>query len=262
MKKNLLLILIVVLVALSLRAQDFKVIHVNGNIVVESTQKSLVRGNAFKASEQFLYKSNNAKAVVVNTKIGKRYILKGDAGSTYRKVNLIPSMNNISSRGGALNNRLDLKNHFQGEYVILDALKAKINSQVFPMDDSHFFYIRYLYKGEQISKKLNYNKDTLIIDKESLLKVDGKPILNEDITDMELFYYSKDGENVTSSLISSSFYPVFPDNNNLKEEVEILISTLKNKDKDYVIEQIAGYISEVYGKPNKENIKSWYERNF
>lgn len=260
---KIILTLLIVSLSLSLSiAQGYKVIHVNGNIIAKSTNKSLARGTDFIEKEQFQYKTNNARAVVINTSPGKRYILKGATGSAFAKANLAPPMNHISSRGGALNNRLDLKNHFQGEYVILNKLKIQINSQVFPMDKDHFFFISYLYKGGNVNKRLQFKDDLLIIEKDSLLRVDGLPILNKNITDMSLYYFSKNSEKATKSLISSSFYPVFPDNKSFKEEIGIIVSTLKNKEKENIITEITNYIFDAYGKPNKENVKQWYNEYY
>ena len=130
--------LFLLILAFQMNAQEYKVVHVNGNIVAESTKKTIVRGTAFKKSEKFQYKSNDARAVVINTNAGKRYILKGNSSAGYTNANLTPSMGNISSRAGALNNRLDLKNHFDGKYVILGQLEVVINSTAFPMSDTQF----------------------------------------------------------------------------------------------------------------------------
>ena len=263
MKKSILLFVIILLTNITITAQDYKVIHVKGDIEVESTHKNLVRGTAFSDKEKFQYKTNDARAVVINTKQGKRYILKGKTtAANYNKANLTPSAGNISSRAGGLNNRLDLKNHFDGKYVILGELRVVINSAAFPMSKDQFFFIRYVYKGETINKQLDYVGDTLIINKDSLLQVDGKPILNEDITEMELIYYTKKNDKISLSPISSTFYPVFPDEKTLKSELAIIVETMSDAKKEDIEYAINGYISEVYGKTNKENVNNWFYQNF
>jgi len=263
MKKHLLLLLVVCLALFQAQAQDYKVIHVNGTIVKQSTKSNLTRGTAFGEKEKFQYKTTDARAVVINTKKGQRYILKGttaDAG--YHNANLTPSASNISSRAGGLNNRLDLQNHFNGKYVIVGELKVVINSAAFPMDNNNFFFIRYVYKGEKIDKQLYHNKDTLIIIRDSLLQVDHKPIRNEDITEMQLIYATKADGKYHFTVISSTFYPVFPEEKTLKEEVKILVDAMKGQSDDEIIKAIASYISDVYGKSNKENVAQWYHANF
>ena len=263
MKKIILLFSLIIITSFQSQAQDYKVVHVNGTIVAESTKSKLTRGTAFGAQEKFQYKTNDARAVVINTKKGERYILKGMAtDASYRKANLTPSAGNISSRAGGLNNRLDLANHFDGKYVILGELKVVINSTAFPMDDNNFFFIRYVYKGEKIDKQLYHNEDTLIIIRDSLLQVDHKPIRNEDITEMQLIYATKADGKYHFSIISSTFYPIFPEQKDLLEEVRIVVDAMKGKDESEIVDAVTSYISDVYGKSNRDNVREWYDANF
>lgn len=243
--------------------QKYKVIHVNGQIQAVSTKKMLDRGSSFGEKEKFSYITQDARAIVVDSDAGKRLILqKPQSGDASLAANLTPSMGNISSRSGSLLNRLDVKNHFSGKYVIINELKISLNPQVFPQNDSQFFYISYIYKGESINKKLMHKADTLVINKDSLLKVDGKPILNEDITDMKLSYYSKVNGVVTTALISDSFFPVFPDTTILKSEIELLLSALPADFQGSKLNMANDFISDAYGKTNYENVKQWYLSHF
>ncbi len=259
-----LLIIIAISVSQLLVAQEFTTLHVNGTILDKAANKQLITGYTFGKSDQFLFKTTNANAMIINKSTGNRFILKeSNAADALASSNLTPSMSNISSRaGGALNNRLDLMNHFQGKYVILGTLKVIINPSVFPMNESEFFFIRYIYKGEEINKKLDYSGDTLFINKDSLLRVDDKPILNEDITEMKMMYFSKKDDKSVVTEISSSFYPVFPDENELKTEIKIIKDAVKQKKETETIKDVADYINEVYGKVNMDNITDWYHRAF
>ena len=263
MKYILLSLLIFLIGFITTQAQSYKVIHVTGTIEAQSTKSDLARGTAFGEKEKFQYKTTNARAVVINTKKGQRFILQSSVSdASYHNANLTPSAGNISSRAGGLNNRLDLRNHFDGKYVILGELRVVINSAAFPMNKNHFFYINYLYKGESINKQLSFSGDTLIINKDSLLQVDKKPIRNEDITEMKIIYYSKNNGKGTPSVISSTFYPVFPKEKDLLEEVRIVVDAMKGQNEFDITNAVSSYISDVYGKSNRENVKKWYNTNF
>jgi hypothetical protein len=127
------------------------------------------------------------------------------------------------------------------------------------MNENNFFYIRYVYKGDTINKRLLYSNDTLTIEKKSLLTVDGKPIPNPEISLMEIFYLQK-GE-TTKRVLINSFDPVFLNEDDLKSEVNIILESMQKKDKSAKIDEIISYISEMYGKPNRENITEWLEKN-
>jgi hypothetical protein len=92
--------------------------------------------------------------------------------------------------------------------------------------------------------------------------VDGKPIRNEDITEMQLIYATKVDGKYNLSVVSSNFYPVFPDEGVLKDEVAIIVESMQGKTENEIVKAISSYIAEVYGKPNPLNVRTWYEANF
>jgi len=47
-----------------------------------------------------------------------------------------------------------------------------------------------------------------------------------------------------------------------EEEVEIVVDAMKGQSDTEIIKSIASYISDVYGKSNKENVAQWYHANF
>ena len=142
-------IIIAVLMFLSttLFSQVYKVIKVNGSILYKKNEVPLRKGNSFNAGEEFLFKTTNSRATVIQPGKG-RFILKPDNDNlAYAKANLAPAIGNVSSRAGALVNRLDLENYFKGNCVIIDKIKLKISNKEFPMDDNHIFYIRLMNFG-------------------------------------------------------------------------------------------------------------------
>ncbi len=244
-------------------AQDkFTVIKVSGNIVIQSTGSVLNIGTAFSQNEDLLFKNVASRAAVINPQRG-RFLLTSDNLSEFKdsKSNFLPSSGKVSARGGgAILNTNDLKNYFEGNYVIFDKIKIKISPAAYPMDEKKYFYIRYSYKNETINKKLVYISDTLIITKNELLTVDGKQIPNPEITEMKLMYM-EEGEKYVSTPICV-FTPVFPDLDQLKEEVKIIIDQMKNKTYNEKLCETSSYINEFYGKPEENNLKDWLKDNF
>jgi hypothetical protein len=236
---------------------DYRVIRVDGVITIRSSGVNLATGTVFSENENLLFRTAEATAAVINPEKGRMILTapKGDLSNT--KSNFMPSMYNISSRGGSLNNLIDLQNHFSGRYVILDRLALQVNKSSFPMDNTHFFFLRYKYKNEDINKKLEFSADSIIFDKASLYTVDGNPIPSPDNTKIKLFY--RNGE---ESILIGEFDLIFPDTKQLKEEVSVIISGMKGKPENDVFDQVTSYINEFYGKPNKDNLQAWLARNF
>jgi hypothetical protein len=244
----------------TLFSQAYKVIKVSGSILYKKNETPLRKGNSFNAGEEFLFKTNNSRAAVIQPGKG-RFVLKPDNDNlAYAKANLAPAIGNVSSRAGALVNRMDLENYFKGNCVIINKIKLKISNKEFPMDDNHIFYISYKYKGEIIPKKLEYKEDTLIIDKKELLTVDGRPIPNPDITEMTINYLDKTQK--MKHFVIGKFNPVFPDVKELKEEIQMLLDGLAGKSRKDKIKEITSYINDFYGKPDKENLVVWLKKEF
>ena len=253
------IILFVLITSLSVIAQsDYNVIKVNGTIVLNKNNNVLQRGSVFGADDELVFRTTNARAAVIHPSEGRFILMPNNSDIAFARANLTPSMSNISTRSGAMLNKVDLENFFSGEFVIIDKSCIKISPAIFKMDDENFFYIQYNYKNEIIPKKLGYSNDTLIIDKSGLFTIDGWPITNPNITEMELFYMNKEKG---GAIPINSFNPVFPDNGELLSEIEVILNNMEDKSKEKVIEQVTNYINEMYGKIDKTNVERWLSEN-
>jgi hypothetical protein len=155
----------------------------------------------------------------------------------------------------------DLKNYFSEKLLIIDRMELKISNVLFPMNNNAFFFIRYMYNGVEINKKLPNKNDTLIIDKKDLYTIDGKPIPNPDIQQMSLYYYVTEGANSTATLIST-FDPLFVDKTQIKGEVQVIISTMKGKSYEAIFGEVFDYVSGFYGKIEPAYLEEWLKEEF
>ena len=209
-------------------SDKFNVINVQGRIVVEKSGEDMKRGDVYVTGTQLSFITNKSRAAIVNKSKG-RYVL---TGSVKGKVKVLPAANNISSRGGALLNIVDLKKHFSDRYLILKQSEVQIGKASFPMDKDQFFYLSYLHEGERIAKKLRYEDDYLIFDKEEIFKIDGVSIPYEE-KKMTL-YYRKEGKGMKIN----TFTPVFADNDELVEEVKMLIESFEGEPNEQMRKEI------------------------
>jgi len=258
MKKTILFIFISVLAFARLAGQaDFRVIKVNGTILIRDRNVSLETGTVFNEKEDLVFRTDDATAAVINAQKGRLVISSRSHDLANSRSNYLPSMYNISSRGGSLSKSSDLASRFSGRYVVLDREEIEIDNSAFPMDKDHFFFLRYRYKNEDINKKLEFRGDTLIIDKHSLFTVDGNPIPSADNTTIKL-YYRKGSE----SVYISQFDLIFPDLQQLAKEVGIMLKEMKDKTTDNKINEVGGFVNEFYGKVEYESLKKWLAARF
>jgi hypothetical protein len=234
--------------------ENFKVIKVNGTILLKTNGTSLQTGTVFSEKEDLLFRTEDATAAVINSQRGRLILTNTNHNLSAAKSNYLPSMYNISTRGGALVNLLDLQNHFSGKYVVLGRQSIEVDNKNFPLDNDHFFFLRYIYKGEEINKKLGFSGDTLIIDKKNLFTIDGKPIPSPDNTSIRLFYRKG-----PESVAISEFNLIFPDLVQLKSEVKVILDEVKDKPIKEKIGEINSFINEFYGKVYRENLVTWLE---
>lgn len=249
-------IVLMILCQNSFSQDNLKVIRVNGSILLKAKNISLETGTVFSEKEDLLFRSEDATAAVINSQKGRLILTSNNHDLSKAKSNNLPSMYNISTRGGSLSKLLDLQNHFSGKYVVLGRQAIGLDKKNFPLDNDHFFFLRYLYNGEEINKKLGYSGDSLIIDKSSLFTVDGKPIPSPDNTSIRLFYRKG-----LESVAVSEFDLIFPDMAQLKNEVQIILDETKDKSLKQKIGEVNSFINEFYGKVYQENLVSWLEND-
>jgi len=237
------------------RKSPFKVIRVNGKILFVKTNSQMKRGDTYVNGTPLKFVTNTAKAAIINPQKG-RYVLQSNSKG---KVKVLPATSNITSRAGALINQIDLQNHFSGKYLIFEEDIITIGSEAFPMDDKHFFYLKYNYNDEEIAKRIPYKGNELILNKAQIFKVDGQPIPVEE-KEMTL-YYRNDVDKKSYKI--NTFTPVFPDLLELKEEINVMLDELgEGKTDEDKISDITSYLNEFYGQPQSGSLYKWLEKEF
>ena len=247
----------------ALSAQDyFTVIKVSGNIVIERTGSSLGTGTSFSQNENLLFKIPDSRAAVYNPQKG-RFVITSQNAEEFKslKSNYLPSAGKISSRAFEFSSRREeFKKLFEGDFVILDIIRIKVDLDIFPLSDKKYFFLTYDYNNKIINKKLTYRLDTLIINKKDLLTVDGIVIPDPHINEMKLVYFVE-GDEYGSEIICS-FKPVFPDMPQLKEEIQVLIYETEMNPYENIVSEISEFIKDFYGRIDQNNLKRWLSENY
>ena len=154
-------------------------------------------------------------------------------------------------------NLLDLKNHFNGNYLIIDEAKVKVGGKDFTQNEGNFFFLRYDYNGETINKKLSSSGDSLILNSSEIFKIDNKAIDGSKITSAKLYY-----RRGSKSQFINQFAPQFVKGDDLAPEVQIILEELKDKEKKEKTEEVTSYLIENYAKPGRDNLNWFLENNF
>ncbi|MGV3632649.1 MAG: hypothetical protein ACO1O6_15690 [Bacteroidota bacterium] len=235
---------------------EYSVIKVIGGIKHTKSNKALYTGDKVLSNEKLTFEQNTSKAALISKEKGRFMLNSSPTGIV--KEGLLPAMNNVSSRAGAMLNAMDLEKHFSDKYLVLSGYELEISPSAFPMDENHFFFLRYDYKGESISKRMTHDGSKLIINPSEVLKIDGKSINLADGTKMELVYRSS--QDKTSQSLSV-FEPVFADEKVLAAECRLILKELAGESPEAQKEHLLAYVSENYGKPNQQNWEMWLKQN-
>jgi hypothetical protein len=230
----------------------FKVIHVNGRILFKKSGTDMKRGDYYVAGTLLDFASNKARAAIIH-KLKGRFVL---TGSSKGKVKVLPAANNISSRGGALLNILDLKKFFEGRRLFLGHSKVQVGKDAFPMNNEKFFYLTFDHNGEEVAKRLSFDGDIVFFDKEEIFKIDGKAI-NYEEKEMTLYYR----DNGKGKKINT-FVPVFPNLVDLKEEVSVILEELDSETVGKKKDEVAAHINEFHGQVQLIELNDWLANEF
>jgi hypothetical protein len=230
-------------------SETYKVIKVDGSIIYQKTGKSMATGDQFLESEKLVFKTNESRAAVISGLKG-RFILS--AQNNGLSNNLLPAMNNVKTRAGALLNLIDLQNYFKGNFLVVDERKQKIAEAGFPMNETNFFYVQYVYNGEEIHKKLSFDGNELVISKAELFTIDGKTVASQDRINLKLWYRNAEEK---KSLLVSEFACVMPAKAEIMKELEVITKEHQKGEEKKLEEDVAGFLNDFYGSVDTDYVR-------
>ena len=100
-----------------------------------------------------------------------------------------------------------------------------IDKKEFLLNDNQYFLIRYLYKGEEIIKKVRFKVDEIFLNKKELFNLQNENIDPEKVSQMKLFYYNSSDKNDIRETYICHLKLRFETNN---EAIEELKKMMKN----------------------------------
>lgn len=249
MKKALtILTILTICFSWQLSAQEYQVLHVKGEIIRTESGEALKAGDKVAEDEEIHFKTVDAMAAVLDPGMG-RYILKpeskeaGEGDLIYvLKSTVTPVRGGMSTRAAGINSAFDMQVYFAETTFVWpgNVIALRISEAVFPMDEENFFFLRYSWQSDQINRKLEFNKNTLLMNKNEVFEVDGKKIDPHGVSDFELYYYQS--ENEESALITAIDFVLIS-----QEDLQSVYKAFKDNSK-YPFNDVADLFSDLYGK--------------
>ncbi len=222
---------------------NYKVVKVQGEIQRVKTGNLLSIGEDVANNENFSFKTNYSRAVVVNKEKGCVIL---SARNDNEGSQFLPSPNNMSVRAALPTQPSEVVEYYYGDVFVSGFDSLKIDDSKLLINDDSYFTVKYSADGKDFTEKLGYKNGKLALPA-SLLE--NKP---EKAT---LCYNDEFGESN-----KSEFTPVYADKETLKGELELIFSTMKGKRNEKVLSS-ATFVNDFYGKTTEEAVDAWIKNN-
>ena len=263
------LVFLILIISNTSISQCYTILSVKGEIVSEKTGQPIKEMDEICATDKLTFSTPDSKAAVLSPEQG-RYVIKlnqkkKDALTAFVSSVLFAGKERLSTKiidfdELELENATFYKSEFGDSYFIIRESKIFVDSKFFPMNEHNYFFVKYLFDGKEIEKKLKFNNEALIINKD-IFKYEDFIINPETVDSIEFYYFDREK---SKKIKLNTFKLAFADEEKLYAELSNFISILKKADKiDYIITQEVFYfLNDVYGNVNGNDVSAWIEEKF
>lgn len=258
--KNLMILLLMPLACFAQTGSSlYHVVKVNGDILNMNQNKSLSTGDEIMSSDNLRFQTINASALAINEK-SEKYNLKRPAIDISSNDDMaftvmlaatpVLSRNQLTTRGLVKTEKaiVDLKSYFGKETfaVVGDSMSVLLDEGLFPLNNNKFIVFHYTIDGKTVSKKLGFNNQYLIIEKDKLMEVEGKQLSGNQITGIEVFQHEVSTD-IKEKITEINL--IFVDKELLYKEFNAIMPVLNKvySTNDEKIEYLTNYFGDVYG---------------
>lgn len=246
MKTLKLTLLVTFLILGQINAQEFSIIKVKGEVSYNKSGAKVKVQDKVEESTKLDFNVENDYAIGFNSELGSRYFRNKGGNS---ETNYLPTLA-FATRGAQEHNEVTLKEYFKDSLLLTNELTFMLGANM----DVDTFFIKYNYKNQAINKLLSKTDNKVIIERNELFKVDGKPIEDPYAINVSLFYL----KNKKAKLVNS-FKFICPNLNELSKEVlgmEQLCNEMEPAKKDDFLLQ---YLNAEYGRIDADIMKNWLQ---
>jgi hypothetical protein len=256
----------------SLLAQDeftYTVIGMKGSVTSKKLGREFQTGDVVSREDELIFKNPEDMVGMIRND-GKRFIYGNNKEKRNAKINsedaIMLGKTRFEWKNITIKSLEELQQHLsEAPFIFLDSVaKIRIDQKTFPQNGRQYFYFNFLWKNpkgkaERIDKKLQYKKDTLIIRRSNIFKVDNSPVDPKEISDFKINY-----NNGGDPILIGDFKVIFPDAEKMKNEIGILVR--KQQETGFTPKNIQGeveaYIRQFYGAIDRINLVNYLKNNF
>jgi hypothetical protein len=250
--------------------ESYWVVMVKGQVYQAGVNNVLKIGDKISTDAKIKFSTKESYIVVMGAK-GKFTIKpepsKSNPNEFLAFVNsaLLPvkSTGRLSTRGDE-EGVADMAMYFGEENFVFigDKHFVKVHPQKFELNESKFLIYRYEVGGKATSKKIAFEGNNLIFDKEALYaNSEGKAIPPDAVNKVEIYKYDA---TTKSSTKIASFKPVYVSDVELKEQLSYAYKLYKEEmqlDAEKTEDELIRFVLDLYGKTDETILKHWLKAN-
>lgn len=258
--------------SINLQAQDsFIVTRINGKVTNNKTGTLLKAGDVLQPSDRVTFDSFDSYVISIGQNMG-RYMIKlhePPAPETIQQLTaMVKDVAVPTKRRSLMAERYrpdetvvnDLRSYFGNDKftVIGDIVSVPINNQAYPIDNNRFIVFYYRVNNNPVSKKIGYEENSLIIEKDKLLSTNAGVITQNEIPSVGVYLYEK---NTRTSEEITKFNLAFVDRETLTNEFLTIIPILQKQRmaKDDIKKYLIEYFYDFYGSTDSRSIKAFVD---
>ena len=253
-------------------AQDsYTVTRINGKVINYKTGTELKAGDILQSSDKVTFDSFDSYIISISQNTG-RYMMKMHLPPSPEAVQqLTVTVKEVAvptKRRSLMAERYkpeekevaDLKGYFGNDKfsVIGDKVLIPVSAGNYQIDENKFIVFYYRVNNNPVSKKLGYEQNALLVEKDKLLATNAGSIASNEIPSVAVYLYEK---NTRTSEEITKFDLVFVDQEALTNEFYTILPILRRQkmSNDDIKKYLIEYYFDFYGATDSKSIKQFVD---
>ncbi|MBC7488232.1 MAG: hypothetical protein H7282_15935 [Cytophagaceae bacterium] len=265
--KNIFLVAVFFLLGFNSIAQTYSVLHTEGTIFKTATQKALVTGDTFSASDSLSFPKLLSWAVVISASGDLLFVQSSEATTKASKTVVTTIERGLHPVKRKENLPVkDLSAYFKGDQFVFigNDFSLPIDTESYELNEKLFLLYRYEYNSRIITHKIPFNKERISFHPAFLYEYKGEKIPAQKTTNTELAHFDS---NTNLPTFVARFRPIWLNEEQLKKELQILVkvyeSTKKMKEsKLNTTALFLGYVQDIYGQTDEFYFSEWVQKSY
>lgn len=267
-----LIAIVLIMFGLQTYAQDsYTVTRINGKVINYKTGTELKAGDILQPTDKVTFDSFDSYIISISQNTG-RYMMKMHLPPSPEAVQqLTVTVKEVAvptKRRSLMAERYkpeekevaDLKGYFGNDKfsVIGDKVSIPVSTGNYQIDENKFIVFYYRVNNNPVSKKLGYEQNALLVEKDKLLSTNAGSIASNEIPSVAVYLYEK---NTRTSEEITKFDLVFVDQEALTNEFYTILPILRRQkmSNDDIKKYLIEYYFDFYGATDSKSIKQFVD---